>query len=82
MARKQKNFNLKAALITFGVIGGLVLAIFGLGAIPGACVAGVLGGALGGVIPPCGNCQPSRRTRRAQNTCPSCRISTMPTFGR
>lgn len=50
MARKQKNFNLKAALITFGVIGGLVLAIFGLGAIPGACVAGVLGGALGGVM--------------------------------
>lgn len=50
MAGKQKNFNFKAALITFGVIGGLVLAIFGLGAIPGACIAGAACGALGGVM--------------------------------
>ena len=33
-------------------------------------------------IPPCGNCQPSRCTRRAQNTRPSSCISTMPTLGR
>ena len=50
MAGKQKNFNLKAALITFGVIGGIVLAVFGLDAIPAAIIAGALGGGLGGVM--------------------------------
>ena len=33
-------------------------------------------------IPPCGNCQPSRRVLRAQNTRPSGCIRMMPTFGR
>lgn len=50
MAGKKNNFSFKAALITFGVIGGLVLAIFGLNAIPGACIAGAAGAALSGVM--------------------------------
>lgn len=66
MARKNKNFNLKASLITFGVVGLGLIGLLGVGAVPGIIIAALAGGVGGVMFSPLDTTTHNNRDRELQ----------------